>query len=58
MEISHLPDTEFKVMAVKILSKHGRRMDEHSEKFHKELDSVRKNQSELQAIVTEIRKTG
>lgn len=33
-------------------------MDEHSEKFHKELDSVRKNQSELQAIVTEIRKTG
>ena len=37
MEISHLPDREFKVMVIKMLNKVGRRTDEHSESFNEEL---------------------
>lgn len=31
IEISHLPDKEFKVKVLKILSEHGGRMDKESE---------------------------
>ena len=33
-EISNLPDEEFKVMVIKMLTKQGRRMDGHSENFN------------------------
>lgn len=36
MEISNLPDKNFKVMAIKILTKLGRRMGGHNENFNKE----------------------
>jgi len=36
MEISNLPDKEFKVMVINMLTKLRRRMDEHSENFNKE----------------------
>ena len=36
VEISNLPDKEFKAMIIKMLNKLGRRMDEHSEKFNEE----------------------
>ena len=41
MEISNLPDKEFKVMVIKKLAELGRRMDEHSENFNKEMGNIR-----------------
>ena len=52
MEISNLPDKEFKVLTIRVLSD-LRRMNEHSEKFNK-LEDVRKNQTELKNTITEI----
>ena len=43
MEKSNLPNKEFKVMIIRMLKKLSRRMDEHSEKFNKELENI-KNQ--------------
>ena len=34
-ELSNLPDKEFKVMVLKMLTELGRRMDRHSENFNK-----------------------
>ena len=42
MEISNLPDKELKVMVIKMLTELGRRMEEHSENFNKELENIRK----------------
>ena len=42
-------------MIIKTLIKLGRRMDEHSEKFNKELENVKKNQTELKSTITEIK---
>ena len=53
MEISNLPDKEFKEMVIKMLTKLGRRMEEHSENFNKELENIRKNQSELKNTILE-----
>ena len=38
MEISNLPNKEFKVMIMKMLTEPRRRMDEQSEKINKELE--------------------
>ena len=35
--LSNLPDKEFKLMFIKMLNELRRRVDEHSEKFNKEL---------------------
>ena len=43
MEVSNLPDKEFKVMVVKMLTEFRRRMEAHNEKFNTELDNIRKN---------------
>ena len=37
VEISNLPEKEFKVVIIKILKELGSKRDEHSEKFNKEL---------------------
>ena len=37
MEISNLPDKEFKVMVIKMLTELGRRREEHSENFNKQI---------------------
>lgn len=39
-EISNLPDKEFKVMVLKILTEFGRRMDDYSEKFNKTTENT------------------
>ena len=36
MEISDLPDKEFKVMVIRMLTEVRERMDEHNEHFNKE----------------------
>ena len=53
VEISNLPDKEFKLMIIKMLHEF-RRMDEHSVKFNKELENTKKNRSEPKNITTEI----
>ena len=47
VEIGDLPDKEFRVMIIKILKKLERRIDEHSEKFNKESEDIKKNQTDL-----------
>ena len=37
-----------------MLNELSRRMDEHSEKFNKELENIEKNQTKLKNIITEI----
>lgn len=44
MEISNLPNKEFKVRIIKMLIKLGRRTEEHSENINKDLGNIRKNQ--------------
>ena len=36
MEISNLPDKEVKILIIGMITKLGRRMDDHSENFNKE----------------------
>ena len=44
-ETENLPDKEFKALAVRMLTKLRKRIDEHSGNFNKELENVKKNQS-------------
>ena len=57
LEISNLTNKELKVMNIKRLNRHGRGMDEHSEKFNKELKNIKKNEIELKNTVSEIKNT-
>ena len=41
-------------MIIKMINKLGRRMDEYSGKFNKELENTKKNQTELKNAITEI----
>lgn len=45
MGTSLLPDKEFKVMAIKMLTKLERRMDKHCENLNKETENIIKYQS-------------
>ena len=53
--ISNVPNKEFNVMVIKMLTRLRRRIDEHSENFNKELENIKKNQSELKNTITEVR---
>ena len=57
MEISNLHNKDFKVMIIKVLNTLKRRMDEHSEKFNKELKNIKRNETELKNRITEIKST-
>lgn len=46
IDISYIPNTEFNLMIIKLLNKYGR-IDEHSEEFLIELESVKRNQTEI-----------
>ena len=46
-DISSLPDKEFKEVVIRMLSRLGRRKEELSENFNKDLENIRKNKSEL-----------
>ena len=45
LEISYLPDKEFKVMIIKMFNEFRRRMHEHSEMFNKQLENTKKKQT-------------
>ena len=56
MEISNLPNKEFKVMIIKML-KELRKMHEHSKKFNRELEHIKKNQTDLRNTITKLKNT-
>lgn len=54
MEISDLLDKEYKKkMIIKMLNTLGRRMDEHRNNFSKELEHIKKNQTEVKNTINE-----
>ena len=51
MEKINLSDKEFKVMIIKKLSELGRRINEYSEKLNKELENIKKTQTEMKNTI-------
>ena len=43
MKVNHLPDEEFKAIVIRLLNEPGKRIDEHSENYNKELENFLKN---------------
>lgn len=56
MEITNLPDKEFNIMIIKTLNK-LRRKHERGKKINKGLENMKKDQTELQNTITEIKIT-
>ena len=57
-EINNLPEKEFKQKVLRMLIDLGSRMDELSERFNKnwkELENIKKNQSEMKNIILEMK---
>ena len=46
-QISNILDKEIKALVIGMLTELGKRIDENSENFNKELENIKKNQSEL-----------
>ena len=58
MEVNNLVDKEFNVMVIKKLAELGRRIDEHSVNFNKEMENIRNSQieaTELKHTITELK---
>mgnify|MGYP001328574191 CR=1 FL=1 len=51
-EINSLPDKYFKAVVIRVLTELGKGIDDHSEDFKKELECIKKDQSELKNIIT------
>ena len=56
-EISNLPDKEFKVLVLRMLTELGKRIDEHSDNSNKGLEHILKKQSELKNTIIEMKNT-
>ena len=54
VEISNLPNEEFKVMIIKMFNELWRRMDEQNGNFNKEIENIKKK-TELKIIITKIK---
>lgn len=57
MEINNLLDKEFKATVIKMLTEFGKRLEEHSENFNKELETIKNNQLELKNTKTKMKNT-
>ena len=57
MEISNMPDTEFKIIVSKILTGLEKRLEDLSEVFHEEIGNIKRNQSDMKNSITEIKNT-
>ena len=55
MEISNLPDKEFKESVIRIIKKLENRMQKFRENFNKKLESIRKKQVDLKNTITEMK---
>lgn len=54
MEVSSLPDKEFELMVIKMLTDFRRKMDEHSKNVNKEIENISRYQTEVE---TELKNT-
>lgn len=52
MEISDLPDREFKVMVIKVLTEVRKTMGKYSEHFNKDIENFKKYQIEITQLKT------
>ena len=57
MKINNLPDKEFKEIVFKMVAKLRKRIEEHSDNFNKDLEYIRKNQTEMKNTKTEMKNT-
>ena len=60
MEVSNLPDKEFKLMVLKMFTKFEKRVEELSKNFNKEIQNIKKkikknNQLELKNTIAEMK---
>ena len=53
VEISNVPNEEFKAIIIKLLNEFERKMDENRENFNQELENIKKNQTGLKNKITE-----
>ena len=56
-QIHNLPNKELKALVIRMLTELGKRIDEHNKTSNKELENMKKNQSELENIITEMKET-
>ena len=49
-QIKNISDKELKALVIKILTEIEKRIHEHSENFNKELENVKKTQSEMKKL--------
>ena len=52
MEASHLPDTEFKTLVIRLFNELRTKTDDLRENLHKELETMGKNKLKVRNIVT------
>ena len=57
MQISNIPDREFKVTIIKILTGFEKKVEEFSETLNKDIENIKKNQSETKYSINEIKNT-
>ena len=51
-QINNMPEKEFKVMIIKILTRLEKRVEELSEIFKKGTENTKRNQSELKNVIS------
>lgn len=56
-QINNLPNKELKALVIRMLTELGKRIDEHNKTSNKELENMKKNQSELENIITKMKDT-
>lgn len=52
-----MPGKEVRVMVMKILIGREKRMNEHSKNFKKEIENIKRNQSEMKNTISKVRKS-
>ena len=61
VEIGHLPEKEFRIMIVKMIQDHGKRMEAKIEKmqemFNKDLEELKNKKTEMNNTITEMKYT-
>ena len=53
-EIGSLPEKEFRVMVVKMIQNHGRRMEKIQEMFNKDVEELKRKETMMNNTINEI----
>ena len=56
-EICSLPETEFRIMIVKMMQNLGNRIEKMQERFNKDLEELKRNQAMMNNTINEIKNT-